>query len=434
MMIVMLVVSMFTPNVVKKRTGNKKPSGSWECYLNANNEHISVFTDSNGKKTTLNQGTYCTFKPQENAEEYLVTALGGGGGGASGTSLSYDAVSYGDAVGYRVQYGGKYDILLIGGGGGGSANIGSHGMIGGSAGEIKIYEDHKLDPGYYVLKAGEGGIAGGLEKKDAEVDENGDTDEVEVCKHDSIYNTAWLNICDGGDGKESLFYDGERKVEFIARGGYGGAKNIYTKATGSAGFTRSDTNDCSSRATTNINGGYISDTTTKCKKALESLQAGLSYVGRGGNGSASEIAYPGYNGIAMIRSALFYSGGGGKAGGISFSVIKDIKDEVKVIIGKGGKGADIENTNGFSGENTSFGYYLTAKGGDGGEVKAQSSTSKTAKLNGEAGMPSPYSASGLSYAAGGNGGWAYSIKNTSQSKKWGEGEPGNSGYVRVEWN
>lgn len=434
MLIIMLTVIMIGPNIVKNKTKGKKPNGYWECLLDEQNRHVSILKTENGNETKLTEGNYCTFKPQPNAEEYLVTVVGGGGGGASGTSLSYDAISFGDPVGFRVETKGTYDIILIGGGGAGSAAIGeTYGQIGGSAGEVKILENRELKTGYYVLKAGQGGRAGGLEKEEnEETNEEDETDIAEACKPKYTGDTSWKKICDGGSGGDSMLYNQTRTVNYKARGGYGGGSLVMLKSSESDGLSTTDKGGCSSRAGKRSSGGYISDETDTCKKALNSLSINANYIGRGGDGSASEIAYPGYNGVALVRSSLFYSGGGGKTGGISFTAIKDIKSPVKVIVGKGGEGATVENAAGKPGENSSFGYYLTAKGGDGGEIRAQSNTSEMTKLDGEAGQASPYG--DKLYAQGGNGGWAYSAKNSTVTDKWGKGENGYPGYVRVEWN
>lgn len=433
MFIIVMAFIVMSPFITKKSTKRVKPHGVWECKL-VNGVHVSTLTDHNGGTTNATEGPYCIFKPQPSAEEYLVTIVGGGGGGAAGTSSSYDAVSYGEPVGYKVEQRGSYDIIIIGGGGGGSARLGSNGGYGGSAGMVKVLNSKTLDVGYYILKAGLGGIAGGLVKE--EVTEDNTEEETAITDSCSYTpprnNPPYKNVCDGADGGESMIYNITNTFNETARGGYGGGKTAGSKATGGGGVASSDSSICSSRRASGMSAGEISTSTTTCKEAIEALGAQASYVGTGGNGSASEIAYPGYNGAVMIRSALFYSGGGGRSGGISFTTVKNIKEPVKVTIGKGGEGATVQDSAGNPGENSSFGYYVTAKGGNGGEIRALSSTSKTAKLDGEAGVKSPYG--GNSYGAGGNGGWAYSSKKTGVSQYWGEGEDGMAGYVRVEWN
>lgn len=452
-MIVMSLTFMVTaPAITKKIKASKKPHGSWECMLNDQGVHISVLTNDSGQKETKLEGQYCEFPPQPSANKYLVTVVGAGGGGATGTSFTYDAISFGEPVGFKIESKGVYDLLVIGGGGGGSASIGTWGAIGGSAGEVQIRKDVTLNPGYYVLSAGKGGGAGGLAKESAKDSEDGEEngDLAEECKPKYLTDTNWKVICEGANGSESSIYNENRTFELKARGGYGAGKDIYSRTEensgagslgGLPGFDSKPELGCVTRASHApfdastskwIAGGYISTSSVICKDALDAIGSNLSYIGKGGDGAFSEKAFPGYNGIALIRSALFYSGGAGKTGGIAFSVIKDIEEPVKVIVGKGGDGAKVENTNGMPGENSSFGYYLTAKGGNGGEIKALSSTDKNKKLEGEVSAPSPFGAK--NYARGGNGGFAYSSKNTNASIKWGEAEKGYPGYVRVEWN
>lgn len=435
MTIVALIVMTLTPTFIKKRAKAQKPGGFWECKLNENGAHVSVTTKENGGTTTKFEGEYCVFEPKPYIEEYLVTVLGGGGGGASGNSLAYDAVSYGEAVGFRLDQAGKYDLILIGGGGSGSASKGklNEGGYGGSAGDVYVKYDVNLPVDYYVLKAGRGGVAGGLPKPSDE-DESSETQN-EYCKpktNNQSQDTSWDAVCNGEDGFESRIYSIKKNKDgWKARGGYAGGKKYDSKV--KAGQAYKDKDKCASRASNGQLGGKLQPiNNSDCKKALESIRSELSYLGSGGNGSYSEVAYPGYNGLAMIRSGIFYSGGGGKPGGIAFASIKDIRNPVKVYIGKGGLGATYEAADGSAGENSSFGFYLSAKGGNGGRVKALSSTDETQRLEGEPGGKSPFA--GETYGEGGAGGWAYSVKNTNVTERWGEGEDGKSGYVRVEWN
>lgn len=427
MIIMIAAVMALSPVITKKHTSGKKPHGTWICSINDNGEHVSVLTNNLGQQTSKVEGTHCTFTPQPSTDKYLVTVVGGGGGGASGTSAANDAISYGEPIGYKIETDGIYDVILVGGGGGGSALFGNYGNKGGSAGYVAVYPDKKLKAGYYVLRAGAGGTAGGLSDAEQEEDEDGNIIEPESCTPSYPGDTVYKDVCNGSDGGESLIYNENRSFEVKARGGYGGHKinDINNRAS-------RDYDVCNTRASVNSNGGYLSKIGDACTAALLSVDPSQSYIGRGGNGSASEVAYPGYNGVAIIRSTLFYSGGGGKAGGMAFSVIKDLDSEVKVSVGKGGLGATVEKTNGLPGENSSFGHYLTAKGGNGGEIQAMSASGKDKKLDGEAGSPSPFGSHG--FAKGGDGGFAYSAKSTNVSETWGAGQNGSPGFVRVEWN
>ena len=131
MTIVVLVICMLTPTFIKKKSKGNKPGGSWECFLqeypDGSTTHVSITTKEDGSKTQKMEGPYCLFKPVVSVDEYLVTVLGGGGGGASGNSLAYDAISYGEAVGFRIDQAGVYDLIVIGGGGSGSAYMGKSG-------------------------------------------------------------------------------------------------------------------------------------------------------------------------------------------------------------------------------------------------------------------------------------------------------------------
>lgn len=455
MFIMMMIVIVAAPVVTKKQVKRNKPHGVWECKLDENNVHISTMSIDKTATTTTTEGAYCTFTPPASSENFSITVVGGGGGGASGATATKDAVSYGAPIVYRIETAGYYDVLVVGGGGGGSASYASQGNYGGSAGKVAVQQNTYLASGYYTLEAGVGGKAGG--NPDLET-ANTTTETPSECGE-----TSWTDDCNGGDGKESKIYSASG-YSLSAEGGKRGGRYSSDGA--------NDTDGCYTRKGYRPGGGKIFNggggaSTSKCGIARQMLSSAASTAtfGHGGNGSTTRNAYPGYNGIVMIMSSAFYGGGGGKQGNVGYMTIKHLKKPVKVYVGRGGDGATVENTMGMAGENSSFGNYISAKGGQGGEIKALSSTSKTSGINGEAGSESPYgqslagaagtcSAEGLNgtnnmsqnngytvatsgqYGAGGGGGGAFSHRTTScnLSQKWGYGGRGAPGYVRVEWN
>lgn len=456
MFVIMMVVIAAAPVITKKQIKNNKPHGVWECTLNGNNIHISTMSiDGGGGTTTKTEGAYCTFDPPASSENFSVTVIGGGGGGASGATSTKDAVSYGSPIVHRIETAGQYDILVVGGGGGGSASYGTQGNYGGSAGKVAVRQNAYLSPGYYTLEAGTGGKAGG----NPNLESDGTSETPTECGENS-----WTDDCNGGDGNKSRIYNAQGGLDITADGGKRGSRY---KSEGN-----NDTDGCTSRTGKKPYGGKIftggnGGTGSTCGIARQMLGSAASTAtfGHGGDGSTSRNAYPGYNGIVMIMSSAFYGGGGGKQGNVGYMTIKRIKKPVKVYVGAGGAGATVENTNGLPGENSSFGNYISAKGGQGGEIKAISSTSKTSGIRGENGSESPYgqslsgaagscSAAGLNggnnmntntgystsekelYGAGGGGGGAFSHRTTScgLTQKWGFGGRGAPGYVRVEWN
>lgn len=455
MMIMVFALMAISPVITKRMAKSLPHRGSWECYIGEDGKHYSKLTkDGVAEAAVSNYADKCVFSPQPGIDEYFVTAIGGGGGGASGTSAEYSAVSYGEPVQFFIEKTEKYDVLLIGGGGSGSArpSIGgnhrdgsvstrrSWGGWGGSAGKIKL-DTISLTYGYYLLKAGQGGIAGGLDKTDVE--------KISYCAMKSEPSSEdvskYPKVCNGENGEDSVLYkiesDSEKTEKKRARGGYGaGIKfNTVIKNRDGNNNPKSANDDYDTECTSRMGGSQGGKIHAKCNadaaKLLGLSDSQYTFIGGGGAGSTTSIARPGYNGVALVSSAKFYSGGGGKSGNVVFSVVKDIYDDTVVVIGQGGQGGQKQSTNGFSGENSSFGFYVTAKGGNGGEIKAKSGISdSTDKLEGEVGFDSPFQ--GKTYGAGGNGGYAYSKKAslTNSSDYWGKGEQGKSGYVIVEWN
>ena len=185
--------------------------------------------------------------------------------------------------------------------------------------------------------------------------------------------------------------------------------------------------------------------------------------GNGGMGIKGPDGGQGYNGLVIIVSTAYHAGGGGKRGTTAYMTLDKLTDDVKVYVGKGGAGATTEDTNGEQGENSSFGYYVTAKGGEGSAARAKSTFGTTGGLPGEEGAISPYGgtisggtavsgqlngqnnmdvnsgyaqAGETEYGAGGGGGAALARSSSSGSSqgRWGKGGRGMPGYVRVEWN
>ena len=465
MFVLMLIVLLSAPAFTRKKTIKQRPHGVWECKL-VNGRHVSTTNVSGATPVTADEGDYCTFNPQPSADSYSITVVADGGGGASGASAVQDAVSYGETSGYKVENPGNYDILVVGGGGGGSAKLKNYGGYGGSAGQINISRNRSLSKGYYVLKAGAGGRAGGTPPVADNDGSDGDIDVGEIC-HVSSGN-SWRNICNGGDGETSSIYKVGGGLEMTASGGKGGGQNSSTAS-------NSDNTYCTSRRGGYISGGKIfksgnGGSSSNCYIAREIIGYPSSYTstfGHGGNGTTTMYAEPGYNGVVILVSSSFYAGGGGKRGGVAYMTLKKINDPVKVYVGRGGAGATVENISGEPGENSAFGNYLTAKGGNGGQVKAKNSSSTTSGISGENGAQSPYGgilaggssacdssamngkndmdtdngyvdATDSNYGAGGGGGgaWSHRANSTSCSisQKWGKGGRGAPGYVRIEWN
>lgn len=461
MFIIMLVIIASAPMITKKNIKNKAPHGVWECTLNENGTHTSTLTIDGIKESPVTYSTaYCLFEPQKNAEEYSITVIGGGGGGASAAVSIPDAVSYGNAVTYKIPETGRYDVLLIGGGGGGSPTIhcpasnfacrilgrGSGGNYGGGSGAVRILLDQQYEKdNTYILEAGHGGEGGG----------NGDKRCLISWKDEN---------CKGLDGKASRFYKFGGS-ENVADGGKGGER---TKG-GQGGGTIYSSKQHGSYQT---GGSLYASNNSQLSKIEQFIGSSASYMryGQGGNGTSTMYGEPGVNGIVMLKSRSFHVGGGGHQGNAAYMTLKNLKDPVRVYVGQGGAGAVTENNNGESGENSSFGSYIVAKGGDGGERKAASSTDESAVLNGKNGSMSPYggilsggnssnlngqndmgdentvditqrgitAASETTYGAGGGGGAGKSRVNcdpaNGYAECWGKGGRGMPGYVRVEWN
>lgn len=454
MFIIMLVIIASAPVITKKQVKNARPHGIWECKLDDSGSPVSTLTiDGKLTQTTPYSTAYCLFEPQQSAEKYSITVVGGGGGGASASVATPDAVSYGNAVAYKIPQTGKYDVLIVGGGGGGSPTVHctisnflckifgeTGGGYGGGSGGIQLLENRQFSKDdTYILEAGHGGEGGG----------NGEN-------HCTI---KWKDEnCKGQDGYASKFYKfGDDPT--TAEGGKGGSK--------SSGGTSPYSNGSYGQ------GGRIfgaSNTPAKYTQFIGSSYPELLTYGQGGAGTTTMYGEPGMNGIVMLKSRSFYVGGGGRQGSAAYMTLKSLKEPVRVYVGKGGAGAIRENNGGEPGENSSFGSYLVAKGGDGGETKADSSTSESATLSGKNGSKSPYggqlsggsgsnlngqndmgtndaipietrglkAASETEYGAGGGGGGGKSRVNCDPANGyegcWGRGGRGMPGYVRIEWN
>ncbi len=458
MFVIMLLIIASAPMITRKNVKNKAPHGVWECYLTAEGKHESKLTiDGQASKTQVDGGgEYCVFKPQQNAKSYTVVTIGGGGGGASGTAFSMDVASYGRPQGYQATASGDYLILLVGGGGGGSAYQGNYGAKGGGAGGIQIVTQYLNKNDYIVLEAGMGGDKGG-----AAGDPESETGSSEVCSGDP--NASWNDACKGGDGHPSKLYVYSNNNTIEAEGGKGGGTTVGQPGA-APGHTSAQT------AASGEKGGKIDYNNADLSDFINSTDKSAVAFGFGGAGIKSAAGGQGFPGVAMLVSNSHHAGGGGKRGTTAYTTLEKITDEVKVYVGQGGAGAVTEDTNGEQGENSSFGYYAIAKGGEGGKARAESSTSKTAAARGKEGAMSPYggvlpvagtamgnlngqndmgnndsvdiekrgivAASEDEYGAGGGGGSSLPRSGATGSSKdrWGKGGRGMPGYVRVEWN
>lgn len=450
MFIFAMIIIVSAPVITKKRINNARSQGVWECKLDENQKYYSEESIDGGAKTRTDyqSDSFCTFEPKPNVSSYSVTVIGGGGGGASATIAVPDAVSYGNAVAYTIPENGYYDVMIIGGGGGGGAKRLYATERGGSggAGGVRVMKNQYFKRGdRYVLEAGLGGAEGGAEGP--------------------CYSNSWEDNCYGKDGNESRFYKFATTSYTTASGGKGGVKNNN----GSAGSPSCGSNQTGS---TYYGGGKIftgkdgTGTVGSCSEArsfLGETRAQYAAFGHGGDGTLTFTGRPGHNGIVFLMSRTFYSGGGGQQGSAVYRTIKEIKNPVKIYIGKGGAGAITENLDGEQGESSSFGNYAVAAGGEGGLVKANSSTSENNVLAGSNGGMSPYGgylqggisssfngknnmdtnngfavATDTTYGGGGGGGAAKNRKNCSAANGytgcWGKGGRGAPGYVRVEWN
>ncbi len=471
MFVIMLLIIASAPMITKKNIKNKAPHGVWECFLDENGNHVSVKTINGATQPSETRSDYCIFEPQENAKEYTVTVIGGGGGGASGTSFAVDAASYGNSAIYVAEASGKYRVLVIGGGGGGSASINNEGNRGGGAGGVQ-YKEYAMDKGdMAVLEAGMGGVSGGSVDPDAET-ADGSSGSTEEEVDETCTGTTWKDVCEGKDGKTSRFYIyGDYSNALEATGGEGGKRS---------GDAQQGEPKCGNggKATSFLGGKIFGTSCAYVEDYMNAVKTSDNNVvfGHGGEGSSTADAYPGRNGVVLLISDGHHSGGGGKRGATAFTKIEKITDNVKVYVGQGGAGAIYEDSNGEQGESSAFGYYITAKGGEGGTHRFDSINGLQG-LKGEEGAISPYggtrpaggsgtcSEEGLNgtnsmgtkdpleitddelktlgrvkagtdqYGAGGGGGGALSAKDScGLERKWGKGGRGMPGYVRVEWN
>ena len=444
MFIIMLVIIASAPMITRKNAKNKAPHGIWECYLDANGKHVSRTTIDSQSPQESSGGDYCVFEPQQNAKNYTVMVIGGGGGGASGTAFSMDAASYSTVVGYRATADGDYLVLLVGGGGGGAALTKGDwkGARGGGAGGILRTTVNLDKDDYVVLEAGMGGAGGG---GDAETE--GET----ACPTEPT--GRWNDACKGEDGNPSKLYIYSTNQTLTAEGGKGGSQNI-----GAAG---TPTHSAQKAAGYKLE-GKIDYNNAALKDFINADDKSAVSFGFGGRGILGDTGGNGRPGVVMLISNSHHSGGGGKRGTTAYTSLEKITDQVKVYVGKGGAGAVTEDTNGEQGENSSFGYYVTAKGGEGGKIRHES-TSLSQPLQGGEGAISPYGgstelagttmnnldgkndmdvnegyvkASETQYGAGGSGGSSLQRMGTtgSSSGRWGKGGRGMPGYVRVEWN
>lgn len=447
MFIIMLLIIASAPMITKKNAKNKSPHGAWECKLDANGKHVSqTFIDgvSQGEKTETD---HCVFEPQKNAKNYTVMLIGGGGGGASGTAFSLDKASFGLMQKYTVPADGEYQVLVIGGGGGGSAYLGNSGAMGGGAGGI-VTRNISLSKGDQVsLEAGQGGERGGSAN-----DETAGNEE-DSC--DGPPGTGWKDICLGGEGESSRLYVYNSNTTIEAPGGKGGTQ-FQPGQNGTPGHSAYAT------MAQSFAGRTIDFGDNSLKDYMNTnYKEGVTF-GYGGKGIKSELAEKGRPGVVMLISKEHHSGGGGKRGYSAFMTLEKITDKVNVYVGQGGAGATTEDTNGEQGQNSSFGYYITAKGGEGGKTRYESTSSNNG-LPGQEGGISPYggtlagggssvnnldgtnkmsendgikAASETQYGAGGGGGGSVARTGTNQTSdgRWGMGGRGMPGYVRVEWN
>lgn len=480
-LITLLIVCIITlasiPVITKKHrdklNGNDKLStGKYFCYLDANGKHNFV-SDIDGVETNgTSENDYCEFTPPVNAKDFVVIVSGGGGGGGLGYNY-LDRQMFQSSDTYTIPEDGTYDLLVVGGGGAGKTGDNDGEYSGGSGGwELKTAELKQGD--VLSIKVGEGGKLGSCTEFEKPVLKTSvesvvqnlggggplHWDEVPVYKLSYKKEKKCFGSTNGGT--TSITTD---SVQVLASGGY--ANN-----TGEIICFEWDTFDACGGSPKGRDGGFLDGTVAPSvpKKYLPDNMkpipgSGAATIGLFNDDAVAKILNGnGADGIAIVASNDNYCGEGGSAGDVSTVGIYTLKNEqIRIKIGKGGKGATDKDNPATNGEVSSFGNLIKAMGGKAGISTRTCNYSNDKKTvygyNGDAssfvknpdaagacggflkcntadmnGQSMIYSSAAdgmnaLSFGSGGGGGGL----NLNSSNILGKGGDGASGFVYIEW-
>lgn len=435
LIIICVVVAMTMHMLSKNRKFKKKTQeqSTWACTIDPVTGAHTVITDD--PTTGETDGTSCTFIPPKNVSEFTVLAIGGGGGGASGSSSSYMAQTREGFLNFVPPISGKYYILVVGGGGGGGGkNCGDDAAQGGGSGGVTAGAYDLKGGTTYTLTAGAGGAGG----KKAKSGGHGT---------DSSFVGGGLSLV-GGGGHPG--YGKYKKFLGCNKGAGDGKGGTYSGGSGSRG------EDAPYGGYGHAPGYVCRDVSRACliDGLADKIGPSVQDIGRGGLGAQGPTSGgEGMSGLVKAVYSPIYSGEGGKAGMQAFYTYKRSPGETKVVIGKGGKGANVDNKDGQSGEASRFGERVIAAGGAGGykEFKNGSLDDPTPKVEGGNGGSSPAPKNlegydftseplgglvsgnnlidGLTINAPGSGGGGGGANGSG----WGKGGDGANGLVLITW-
>ena len=459
LLIIALVALGTVPVLTKKSSSKSTGHGKWMCTLDSSGRHVKWETGDSGDpqdpSTWTSQGSRCTFNVPKGANSFNVVVVGGGGGGAGAGNKNY--VYYSDFV---VEQYGKYKFAAVGGGGeGGRCNKRNGTATGGGAGGVGFIELN-IDSSIRQIKMskGTGGEGGGM-------DGNKGNDSVITAVYKSGINKNILTA-GGGTGGGGRGQNTNHNNDAVQGSVTSDFKNLISYNTSSGkGIKNCEQDYC---------GGYIPvNTQRSVNKKMSSYQffKGIDYardtdqwtLGRGGGVAIKKDKcdsyenYPrsGNEGNVMAITQVTWSGSGGKAGQIKEKFYYHFKEnKITVIVGKGGAGGAASDSNGnnskggVTGNPSSFGNYLPASGGRGGETKDQQKAGE--QISGGDGAMTPAvsyydgtptvgkggyssgnsSANGLTGTGFGAGGGGGGVKPGEEPGKGADGAPG---AVIVEW-
>lgn len=477
-LITLLIVCIITlasiPVITKKHrnkfNGNEKLStGKYFCYLDASGKHNFV-SDIDGVETNgTSENDYCEFTPPVNAKDFIIMVSGGGAGGGLGYNY-LDRQMFQSSDTYTIPEDGTYDLLVVGGGGAGKTGDNDGEYSGGSGGwELKTAELRQGD--VLSIQVGEGGKLGSCTEFEKPVWDY----HTEMVVSDLLH----------GNFKEIPIYEMSYKKEKKCFGSTNGAASSITtdsmQVLASGGYANNtgellcfgwDTFDACGGEPNGRDGGFLDGTVAPSvpKKYLPDNMkpipgSGAATIGFWNDDAVAKILNGnGADGIAIVASNNNYCGEGGAAGDISTVGVYTLKNEqIRIKIGKGGKGATDKEHPATNGEMSSFGNLIKAMGGKAGSstrncvysddkktvygyngeassfVKKPDSVGacggylkcKTADMNGQS-MIYTSAADGmnaLSFGSGGGGGGL----SLNSANILGKGGDGASGFVYIEW-
>lgn len=450
LLIVCLITLASVPVLTKKHKNlSNIPHGEWTCVIDEESgHHISWSQDS---PTPVDGGAFCQFIPPARAQNFIIRAVGGGGGGGAGFSeIVRKTVTGGGSMSVDLKTNNKYEITLIGGGGGGGGGNDCGGTAGGGGGGggLAMFTFYPSSNITYSLKAGSGGNGGAGEGGHSGKSGDPGTDS-------SFAGTIFAKAGNGGDGRDHLCRtDSGNKA---AGGGYHNSdttgsfviKDLLKYDGGQGGAPNRGGNGSPGSAKTSLIPYYVDSNT-----------------GKGGKGGQGEdvAGDSGRGGYASININEISSGTSGEAGRSSTFPIASITKQMKITIGKGGKGAkhyqgtsSVSISEATKGGSTLVGDLLSADGGPAGKSRANSPSSyNNTFLAGEDGKSSGFGeesslslggrkngamdasssatvVKGYGYSGGGGGakaGGSFPIYNNVYS---GNGADGASGAVIIKW-